>query len=144
MLLLRDKTLEPSDKVLKLLLDKVYPVYLSFIEIVTNEPLLLDPQWKYYKDGNAWLCKITYKKKTVSWMSIWEGYFNVTTYFSEKYLEEVNKLPIDKKLIKEFHKTKIDKKYSKFSLKISSKKQFRDLFAIMEYKKNQYGNQNAN
>ena len=136
MLLLREKSLEPTEAVLQMTLDKVYPVYTAFMETITREPFSLDPEWKYYRDGKAWLCKITHGKKTVSWLSIWRGYFNVTTYLAESCRPEADKLPVDKELIRDFHKTKIDGKYSKFSLKISSKRQLRDLYTIMEYKKN--------
>ncbi|PKP08994.1 MAG: hypothetical protein CVU09_13085 [Bacteroidetes bacterium HGW-Bacteroidetes-4] len=37
-------------------------------------------QWRYYNDGKAWLCKVSYKKKTVFWLSVWEAYFKVAFY----------------------------------------------------------------
>lgn len=136
MQLLLDEKIVPSDEVLSSLLAEAYPIYAEFISIITGERLGLDPQWKYYKDGHAWLCKIVYKKKTVSWLSIWYGFFKVTIYFSKKHMQEIDKLQINKKLIKDFHETAATKKYPHFSLDISRIEQLKDLLTIMDYKKN--------
>ena len=39
-------------------------------------------EWRYYNDGKAWLCKCQFKKKTVLWLSIWEGYFQTGFFFT--------------------------------------------------------------
>jgi len=136
MQLLLDEKIEPSDEVLASLLSEVYPVYADFISIIVGDGLGLDPQWRYYKDGHAWLCKIVYKKKTISWLSIWDSFFKVTIYFSKKNIQEIDKLPINKELIKDFHETVSTKKYPYFSLDISRIEQLKDLLTIMDYKRN--------
>lgn len=72
--LLRDKLLPPGDDVLK------NPLYLSLTEG-------LQPEWRYYNDGKAWLCKVTDGRKTIFWFSVWEGFFRVSFYFLERHLE---------------------------------------------------------
>jgi hypothetical protein len=135
MQLLLNEKIEPSDEVPASLLAEVYPIYAEFISAITGDKSGLDPQWKYYKDGHAWLCKIVYKKKTVSWLSIWDGFFKVTIYFSKKNVQEIDKLQIKKKLIKAFHETVSTKKYPHFTFEISRMEQFKDLLTIMDYKK---------
>ncbi|MCU4166572.1 DUF3788 family protein [Carboxylicivirga caseinilyticus] len=83
-ILLRDKDIEPTDAVLENALGKErFSIYQKLIKIFTNE-YSLEPQWRYYKDGNAWLCKIVYKKKTILWLSVWENYIKTGFYFTEK------------------------------------------------------------
>ncbi len=72
--LLQDKSMPPGDEVLK------NPLYLSLVED-------LRPEWRYYNDGRAWLCKVTDGRKTIFWFSVWEGFFRVSLYFMPRHLE---------------------------------------------------------
>lgn len=133
--LLRDESIEPSDEVLASLLGDVYPVYERFISSITSDPLCLHPQWRYYRDVRAWLCKITDKKGTVSWMSIWEEFFKVTTYFPKKHVDDIDRLPINQEISTKFHETRLTRKNPYFSLDISRMEQIDDLLTIMAHKK---------
>ena len=64
------------------------------------------PEWNYYKDGNAWLCKVCLKKKTVFWLSVWDKYFRTGFYFSEKYRSGVMELDIGDDLKENFSQAK--------------------------------------
>uniref|UniRef100_UPI00336BC98E DUF3788 family protein n=1 Tax=Pasteurella multocida TaxID=747 RepID=UPI00336BC98E len=46
----------PTDEILKRILGKSFSVYLKLLRLYENYSLI--PEWKYYKDGKAWLCKI--------------------------------------------------------------------------------------
>lgn len=72
--LLRDKATPPGDDVLK------NPIYLSVVEG-------WQPEWRWYDDMRAWLCKVTDGRKTIFWFSVWEGGFQVSFYFLERHLE---------------------------------------------------------
>jgi len=41
-------------------------------------------EWRYYNDGKSWLMKVTYKSKTVFWLTILKGLFKITFYFGDK------------------------------------------------------------
>jgi len=72
--LLRDKAVPPGDDVLK------NPLYLSLVEG-------WQPEWRYYNDGKAWLCKVGDGRKTIFWLSVWEGCLLVSFYFLERHLD---------------------------------------------------------
>jgi hypothetical protein len=72
--ILRSKETPPSKEVLQ------NPLYLALVEG-------LSPEWRYYNDGKAWLCKVTDGRKTIFWFSVWEGFFRVSFYFLERHLE---------------------------------------------------------
>ncbi len=79
--LLRDKAVPPGDNVLQ---NRLY--------ITLTEGL--QPQWRYYNDGKAWLCKVTDGRKTLFWFSVWEGFFRVSFFFLERHLEGLAALEI--------------------------------------------------
>lgn len=93
---LRDEAIPPTGDVLEAVLGSVYPVFQSFIEEIQKGPLMLSHEWRYYKDGKAWLCKITFKKTTVCWLSVWDGFFKVASYFPQRHLSEIEKICPDK------------------------------------------------
>jgi hypothetical protein len=84
-MLLRNADTFPSDKVLKDALGDVYIVLESFLGTITNEEYHLNIDWRYYNDGKAWLGKVQHKKKTVLWLSVWEDFFKVSFFFTEKH-----------------------------------------------------------
>ena len=79
--LLRDKAVPPGDEVLQ------NPLYLALTDS-------LQPEWRYYNDGKAWLCKVGNGRKTVFWFSVWEGFFRVSFFFLERHLEGLAALEI--------------------------------------------------
>ncbi len=89
-MLVRDPDVFPSDKVLNSIFgDALYKVWESFLETSTSEEYGLSIEWRFYNDGKAWLGKVTHKKKTICWLSVWEGFFKVSFYFTEKHREGI-------------------------------------------------------
>lgn len=101
-LLLKDPDVFPSAEVLEKVLDKKYPVFMEFISAVESEEFNLILNWRYYKDGKAWFCKISLKKKTVLWLSVWSDCFKVAFYFTDKSGTGIPGLKIDES-VKEFY-----------------------------------------
>ncbi|HBZ26545.1 MAG TPA: hypothetical protein DEO54_09985 [Rikenellaceae bacterium] len=130
-LLLRDENIFPDEDVLKTVLGDLYPVYREFIEIVTGEEYSLETQWNYYKDGKSWLCKVSKKKKTILWLSVWSGYFKTGFYFTEKSMEAILALEIEKDLKETFLSTKPIGKLKPLVIDISSREQLKDALAVV-------------
>lgn len=81
--LLRDEAAYPEGEVLKAALGGVFPVFESFLGALAADHGLVT-EWRFYRDGGAWLCKAVWKKKTVCWLSVWDGAFTVSCFFTEK------------------------------------------------------------
>ena len=75
-MLLREKEVSPNSNVLLNLLGDVFIPYEELEEKLVAKDLIYI--WNYYNDGKAWLCKVQFKKKTVFWLSIWDGFFKLT------------------------------------------------------------------
>ena len=135
-ILLRDSKVNPTNEILENALGKdIFRVYEELIKIITDVEFELKPEWNFYKDGKAWLCKVNYKKKTVFWLSIWEKYIKTGFYFTEKTRSGILSLQISEKIIKDFEETKTVGKLFPLVLNIDKERQLEDLKEIIKYKK---------
>ena len=133
-ILLEDPGIIPTATVLGKVLGNLYPVYSEFMEMVKSEVFCLNPEWRYYKDGKAWLCKITSKKKTVAWLSVWPDCFKIAFYFTEKSGDGIPGLIIDDS-IKEFYLNhKPVGKLKPLVIEVRSKSQLDDINTLIKYK----------
>ena len=130
-MLLQTPEISPSKEVLKNALVGVYDV-LEELETQLTGELSLTFDWKYYNDSKAWLCKVSHKKKTIFWLSAWEGFFKTSFFFLERHLEGIAALGIDDEAFT------LGKEWGKMIpliFNINNKKQLPDLLKIAVYKK---------
>ncbi|HPT11287.1 MAG TPA: DUF3788 family protein [Bacteroidales bacterium] len=132
---LNDPEINPTDEVLSGVLGNSYVAYVQLMNTITGEKYLLVPEWHYYNDGKSWLCKVTYKKKTVFWLSAWDGFFKTSFYFTEKNSPGIAGLEIEKSIKDDFFSNKAIGKLLPLSVSISTTDQINDLLKIVEYKK---------
>lgn len=84
---LTDQNIYPKLAVLSPILGESFEFYSKLLDLFNEYEMT--PEWRYYADGKAWLCKVTKKKKTIVWMSAWKGFMQATVYAPQKYLQEV-------------------------------------------------------
>ena len=129
---LREQEIFPSEEVLRNILGRVYDVWTELETRVTQGEFSLTLAWNYYKDEKSWLCKVCYKKKTVFWLSVWDGFFKTSFFFLERHLEGLAALEIDD------NSFTVEKEWGKMIpliFNIKNKKQFPDLLKVVEFKK---------
>ncbi len=90
--LLNDAHTYPANTVLASVLGNCVEVYQVFVSTLLEYKIELI--WHYYNDGKAWLGKAIFNKKTVFWLSIWQGFFKVSFRFTEKTRLGIMDLPI--------------------------------------------------
>ena len=129
---LTDESTFPDENVLKKVLGKSYNAYLDLIKLYDTNDLIYE--WRYYKDGKAWLCKVQKKKRTIVWMSAWKGYMQATVYFTEKYIEDIFKFNISDETKNKILKTKNVGKSKPCIFEIRNKKALKDLERVMKFK----------
>ncbi len=132
---LRDAEIFPSDKVLKDTLGDVYDVLISFLATITDEAYLLSFEWRYFNDGKAWLCKVQHKKKTILWLSVWEGFFKVSFFFTEKHLEAIAALDISEAIKTELASAKPVGRLIPMIFNINNASQLEELLTVVRFKK---------
>lgn len=143
--LLRTPYPEPTEEVLKEALGNTYSIYCQFVEGLSLEDIRLN--WKFYKDGHAWLGKGIYgwtgprggkKETTVCWLSIWDGFFKVTVYVPDREKQNMMNLPIQENLRKEIAETrKLGEKLKFFPVvfEVYTKETLEDLSEVLSFKK---------
>ena len=104
--MLRDKEVYPDEKVLGNTLKNNYIVYEQLMDAIRSPELELSTVWNYYNDGKNWLCKVFHKKKTIFWLSVWDGFFKTSFFFTEKTSEGIASLDIKEIIKKEFFESK--------------------------------------
>jgi len=131
--LLSDPAQEPGDRLFREILnEQLYQTYEELLKILSE--MGLSHEWRWYNDGKAWLCKITHKKKTVAWLSLWENVFKTGFYFTENTGAGIKSLDIDNRLKSSFAQNKPIGKLIPLTLEIDNKPKLEDFRKIAEYK----------
>jgi len=99
---LNDKDEYPDDKVLGRYLEKVKDTWDSFIAFLNDSYPSFSGQWRYYKDGKSWLYKITKKKTTVCWISVYDNAFKTTFYFPDRAEDLITASKLKKQYVDQF------------------------------------------
>jgi hypothetical protein len=131
---LSDMNTYPSEEIILGFLGKSKACWKEFGDVLNTSFPNLELCWRFYRDGNNWLCKVVNKKKTVFWLSVYDGYFKTAFYFTEKTGSNIRKLDIDKEIIESYLKAKSFGKLKPLRIDIKSKKAVKDLKKVIEYK----------
>jgi len=132
--LLKNPEVFPSAEVSEEEFGSWYPVYREFIDTIESDKFKLSPEWRYYKDGKAWLCKICFKKKTAVWLSAWSGCFRLGFYFTEKSGAGIQQLNIKEELKKNYENHKPIGRLKPLVADINRKSQLDDIYILLKYK----------
>ncbi len=99
---LNDKDVRPDDEVLRRCLGKVKATWDAFVTLLGESDPAISGEWRYYTDGKNWLYKVTKKKKTICWVSVWVNAFKVTFYFPDHAEEPITASKLKAEYIDQF------------------------------------------
>lgn len=146
--LLRDPGIEPTSEVIAAGLGAAYKPYTKFVCELEELYGITLMDWRFYNDGKAWLSKGEYKwttsrgankVKPIFWLSIWEGFFKVSFFFSVSVLDELQSLPISdetKEIIRNANPMGKTMRFIPLVMDIESNRQLGDIYTIAEFRKN--------
>lgn len=83
-MVLTDPNTMPTEEIVFGHIGATSSLWQGLFEYIHSEHPALHEEWRYYKDGQSWLMKVTRKTKTVFWLSVIEGAFRITCYFTDK------------------------------------------------------------
>ena len=129
---MRDESIIPDQAVLAGILGDSFPAYQALIKLFDDNQL--SHQWRYYRDGKAWLCKVQKKDKTIVWMSAWKGYVKATIYVPEKYMDQVFALEISEERKEYFRQSKNMGKSRACTFEIKTVEVLDDFNKVMQVK----------
>lgn len=125
----------PTLEAIAATLQAAQPVYTEFTAYLNAPENGLDPAWLYYNDVKYWLCKVQHKKKTVFWLTIWDGYFKLTFYFTAKHTAGLQALAIDPAVRQQHLANQQSGKVRPITLDITLPSQLPDAYTLIEFKK---------
>jgi len=132
--ILKDPNISVTPQVLRSHLGKLYAIYDELVATLASEHFEATPEWRFYRDGGAWLCKITRKKKTIFWLSAWKSHLKAAFYFTEKTGAGITDLSIRKAHKLAYTNAAPIGKLRPLVMEISTKAQLKDLFRVADYK----------
>jgi len=132
--LLNDPDAFPTAELLAPALGRAYPAFRELSETLQSDDFRLNPEWRFYRDGKAWLCKITSGKRTVAWLSVWRGCFKVALYFTEKTGAGIADLTIADSLKDQYRSNRPSGRLKPLVIEVKKKAQLRDVHALLRYK----------
>ncbi len=132
--LLNDPKEHPDDEVLAKYLGRSKPAWDAFAAGIASGFADASMEWRYYNDGKAWLCKLTRRKKTVCWISIWDKFFKTTFYFTAKCDKDIAALPIASDLKSWYREQPSIGKLKPLTVEVRAKKTLEDVFELVRYK----------
>jgi hypothetical protein len=130
---LNDPDQYPDDTVLAAQLGPAKAVWDELVDGAVAAVEGVELRWRYYRDGKAWLCRVTRKDKTICWVSVWDGFFKTTFYFREKEDEAIEQLDIDDAL-KSAYASSPNGKLRPLTVEVADRAQLPDLYTLMRCK----------
>ncbi len=132
--LLTSPDLDLTSDTLENELGRWFSIYQTLTETLSKNPYDTSPEWRFYKDGGAWLCKMTRKKKTVFWLSAWKQFLKCGFYFTQKTGAGIADLSIDQSLKSSYANAAPVGKLIPLEIDLTKKKQLDDLYTVTSYK----------
>ncbi len=130
---LKNKEIFPSDEVLENILGKSFTAFKCLNNGLLSQEII--PEWNYYRDGCAWLCKMLFKKKNLGWISVCDGYFNITCYFTEKHIEKIEGSDISQSTKEKFYITKPSGRLIPMTISVDNEQLPKDILIMVLFKK---------
>ena len=122
----------PTEENLKKVLGDSFSVYKLLLDTIHSNDLSYE--WRYYKDGKSWLCKVQKKKKTIFWLSVWKDYFEAVFYIQENHVENIYSLSLSKEQLKKIVETENVGKLKPCIFEMRSQEKFNNFIKVMNYK----------
>lgn len=129
---LRDENIFPDEEVLRTVLGPSYEAFTSLLNLIDKNDMV--HEWRFYKDGKAWLCKVQRKKKTIVWMSARKGYMIATVYLPVRLLKPLLELDISELSKENIRKAKNVGKSKPCSFEIRDEEVLADFEQVMQFK----------
>jgi hypothetical protein len=132
--ILNDENQYPTEEIIVSHLGKSRTPWKALFEYIHAAHPDFTEEWRYYRDGKSWLLKVTFKKKTIFWLSIIPGAFKTTFYFTEKAKEAILSSNLSEPLKNQFRDGKSFGKIKGITVIHSKKQDIEDAKILIDIK----------
>lgn len=119
---LLDKNQFPTNEVIFSHIGNKKALWISFFDYIHKQHQEFTEEWRFYNDGKCWLLKVTKKTKTIFWLSVIDGTFRTTFYFTDKVKQEIENSRLPQELKDQFATGKQYNKIRGITLVFKTKK----------------------
>jgi hypothetical protein len=141
---LRDPDVMPTSELLQQTLGDSYAAYETLQEALPG--LEMEQEWQWYTPHKAWFARGqhwwttprgTNKEKTLYWLHVFEGFFDVAVWFKEKNRMEAMKANLSEKTERLILDAKTMGKVPTFPVVfgVTTKEPIADIYSLIECKK---------
>lgn len=131
---LTDKDLFPTEEIIFSHIGNTKKYWQELFNQLHSKYPEFTEQWRFYKDGNSWLLKITKKSKTILWVSVFKDHFKTAFYFGEKAEQKILSENISDQLKEQFKNGKKFGKIKEIIVTPSSDEDIANVFSLIELK----------
>jgi len=132
--ILKDKEQIPTEEIIFSFIGKTKTIWESLFEYIREEYPEFAEEWRYYNDGKSWLMKVTRKKKTILWLSVFKNVFKITFYFGDKAEPLIMESKLTDELKQMFKEGKKHGKIRGLTLVMNSKKNLKNARELISIK----------
>ena len=131
---LTDPKLFPSDEVVFSHLGKSRAHWEALFAFIRAEHPDFVERWRFYNDGKSWLLNVSRKKKTVVWVSVSQGSFRITAYFTDKATAAIEASALSDELKEQFRDGKSYGKLRAITITFRRKRDVEDAKVLLALK----------
>ena len=124
----------PGDEVIFSHLGARRALWEALFSFIHSEHPDFTEQWRYYNDGKSWLLRVSRRKKTVFWLSVIEGSFRITAYFTDKSREAILASALSAELKEQYDKGRSFGKLCGITITFRKKSDVKDARALIALK----------
>jgi len=141
---LKESAITPTCHIVEQALGNSYVAYEAFQKALPSQEIV--QEWQWYTPYKAWFAKGQYnyttprgtkKVKTLYWLYVFDGYFDVAIWFKEKNREEILKANVSEATIGRITSAETMGKLPTFPVvfKLTETEPLADIYTLLEYKK---------
>jgi hypothetical protein len=124
----------PTEAIIFSHIGKSKALWKLIFEFLHTKHTDLKEEWKYYNDGKSWLLKVMKKSKTIFWLSVQEGSFRITFYFTDRAEKAIIDSSISEELKEQYRSGKHYNKIRGITITFKFKKDVEDAKSLVAIK----------
>lgn len=132
--ILDDPKVFPNDAVLTRVLGRAKRAWDTFERGLREQVDGTVVEWRYYRDGKAWLGKAVHGKKTVGWISVARSSFRVTFYFTPKSERALLDLALSTDTLERYRSREGLGKLKPMVFEVSSQRSLKEILMVAKAK----------
>ncbi len=132
-IVLTDRFTTPTDELIFSIIGDKKIFWQRIVSYLHDNHSDISEVWRFYDDGKCWLFRTLKKKKTIFWIGIVDGAFQVSFYLADKATPFILQSELSEKIKNEFLNT-IGNKFRSITIKMINADDAENVIKLIEIK----------